>query len=271
LKYSDPSAKAWQRQIRDSYEHYGSPVADPILKTARVKRVARTTAERIILMYEWLGTMGASGLYYGIYFGPYCAGVTCVAPNGAGAAAVNAGGDYGVTQREMAFLVRGACVHWAPPGSNSKLVSWTVRFVREDAPTNKILMAYADPDAGEIGTIYQACNWTYIGNTGEARNQIRSPSGTLFHLKTVWDWAKQRKVKYTDLLGTLKREGWVVATSSGKGKYAVALHGSMTPVLSSLSLPYPKRVKPSIEVTDDQSGEAGEIPSRALQSNEATR
>ena len=27
----------------------------------------------------------------------------------------------------------------------------------------RIFYAYADPTAGEIGTVYQACNWLYLG------------------------------------------------------------------------------------------------------------
>ena len=35
----------------------------------------------------------------------------------------------------------------------------------KDMPAKFVFVATADTDAGEIGTIYQACNWHYVGKT----------------------------------------------------------------------------------------------------------
>ena len=151
------NGRAWQKALRDEYLHEGTPDVDLRLKGAKVRRVSRKMAERVILKYEWLGTMGNSGLHYGIFFGDYCAGVCCVALNGSGTAGNTVHLQFGLQRSDVATLVRGACVHWAPSGSNSKLVSWTCRLLERDSAA-KLVGAYSDSDAGEIGTIYQACN-----------------------------------------------------------------------------------------------------------------
>lgn len=61
-------------------------------------------------------------------------------------------------------LERGACAHWAHPHA----ASWFIpRAVKQAAVDHgwRIFFAYADPTAGEIGTVYQACNWIYTGQT----------------------------------------------------------------------------------------------------------
>src|SRR3954463_9330197 len=94
-------------------------------------------------------------------FGPYIGGVCCF-----GGLRVTGGIQsnrmFGIEPDELRILARGACVHWAPPHTNSKLVSGSLRALRAADPMARIVIAYADTDAGEIGTIYQACNWTYI-------------------------------------------------------------------------------------------------------------
>jgi hypothetical protein len=44
----------------------------------------------------------------------------------------------------------------------------------------RIFYAYSDPAAGEIGTIYQACNWIYLGvgpGHGATRERWKRPDG----------------------------------------------------------------------------------------------
>ena len=43
----------------------------------------------------------------------------------------------------------------------------------------EIFYAYADPEAGEIGTVYQASNWKYLGpsRAGRDREKLVRPNG----------------------------------------------------------------------------------------------
>jgi hypothetical protein len=44
----------------------------------------------------------------------------------------------------------------------------------------KYVVAFADPEAGEIGTIYQATNWYYLGFTKDIHHDLYYKSGKVF-------------------------------------------------------------------------------------------
>ena len=246
LTFRRPAAEvAWQRQLRDRYAAEGVPPVPHLdLKRAVVRPVGRVLARQIILRYEWLGTMASTTRHYGIFFGPYCGGVTCVAV-GSGHAGSNSPAHFGVRPREFAVLARGACVHWAPNGSNSRLLAWTVRLLRREGAA-RVLVAYADTDAGEIGTVYQACGWAYVGAPGAAK-QVVAPSGRIFDERTVSTWARERRMGKGDLLRVLERHGWRVQRANAKHRYVCVLDRSdatLTSRIQAMRRPYPKRVPP---------------------------
>lgn len=238
---------AWQRQLRDRYEDEPPPPVELDLSAARVRPVSRSIAKSIILKYEWLGTMATTSLHYGIFFGIYCAGVTCVAVRGSGTAGINRTKTFGIEPADLCTLARGACVHWAPTGTNSKLVAWTTRLLSK-ARAGKLIVAYADPDAGEIGTIYQACGWDYLGTTIGAPTEIVSPQGRVINVRTVGSYAKRARMRYSKMEAALRARGWETQRSSRKGIYARILDPSdrdLVRRINSMRLPYPKRERPS--------------------------
>lgn len=275
---------AWQRQLRDRFVRDGLPAGlaerDLDVKRARVRAVSRAVAEQIILKYEWLGTMAPTGLHYGIFFkGMYCGGVTCIS-TGAGSGGTNIHTPFGVERHEIATLARGACVHWAPPGTNSKLVSWTTRLARQDDPRLKLLIAYADTDAGEIGTIYQACNWTYIGMGSRTRQWI-SPEGRVMDQKLPSNVAASRhnsripgydQVHRQDVISALRSAGWREQVSNPKHRYVALLDTTderLRDRLRDMSQPYPKRDGTradsiGVDARVDQTREGGATPTSAL-------
>jgi hypothetical protein len=237
---------AWQKQLRDRYLAEGTPPVPHLdLKRAQVRRVGRHLAEQIILKYEWLGTMAQSQTHYGIFFGSYCAGVCCVAA-GHATGGVNTHRPFGLKANEVAILVRGACVHWAPKGTNSKLVSWTCRLVPVDTGA-RLLIAYSDTDAGEIGTIYQACNWTYIGR-GDATMQFVAPNGRVYDQKIVYDTRRNngtlKTVSWTRQRDAMVAAGWQGQMSNPKHRYVCILDKSDATLVTRVERmrqPYPKR------------------------------
>jgi hypothetical protein len=74
-------------------------------------------------------------------------------------------------------LDRGACVPDAPPNAASFLISRAVKLAAEDHGW-RIFFAYADPEAGEMGTIYTAMNWLRITDTQPVEN-YKMPDGTI--------------------------------------------------------------------------------------------
>jgi len=252
---------AWQKQLRDLYASEGAPPVDLSLKRAVVRRVSRTTAERIILKYEWLGTMAKTGHHYGIFFGAYCAGVCCFCVGG-GTAGPKTYDKYGVEQKDVATLSRGACVHWAPSGSNSKLVSWSCRLLGRDEGI-KIVAAYSDSDAGEIGTIYQACGWSYVGKS-QSPDEWVAPSGRVFNQAHPQTLAKQRGGTWKFWAEHLRRHGWHEQKSNPKGRYVLPLDDEVRKRVKKMEQPYPKRAKHSSDAPASQAGEDGAAPIRTL-------
>jgi hypothetical protein len=259
---------AWQRQLRDRYAGEPGPAIELDLRSAVVRSVSRETAERVILRYEWLGTLPPARRFYGIFFGPYVAGVTAVAVGNGTAGRAHLG--YGVAATELATLVRGACVHWAPPGTNSKLVSWTVRLLREDVPDAKLVVAYADEEAGEIGTIYQACGWRYVGRT-TTRLDLVSPEGRLMNQVYLTGWSRRRRgVDITKQRAALLAAGWKMQPASKKHRYVAILDrddADLASRIAAMELPYPKRPRADVpsgrgESDDAPVDQAGEDPSR---------
>ena len=56
--------------------------------------------------------------------------------------------------------MRGACLHWAHPHSASKLIRGSMNLL---PARYQVVTATVDAAAGEIGTIYQACGFDYVG------------------------------------------------------------------------------------------------------------
>jgi hypothetical protein len=150
------------------------------ISNAIIREIDRPTCEKIIMEYEWLKCMPAVVWHmYGIFFDGHCAGVVCYGPeysenlgkisreNG------KAGADwskYGF-EGKMILLSRGACVHWAHPHCGSKLISASMKLLPSKY---EIITATTDHAAGEIGTIYQACNFHYVGSMRDSNPNVKS-------------------------------------------------------------------------------------------------
>jgi hypothetical protein len=158
-----PVGKAHQRIIREQKDKEDTEQAwksvDRDIKNAIVKPISRKLAKEIVEEYEWLGCMPAISLYhFGIFYDDLCAGVTVFGKD----YIENLGhwDKYGYTGR-MLLLSRGVCVHWAHPHSGSKLIMESIKQLPDEYD---VITATIDQAAGEIGTIYQACNFYYIGS-----------------------------------------------------------------------------------------------------------
>ena len=148
----------------------------PNLAGCVVRACDKATAKRIILKYEWLGTLGRSFACYALYSASSeVLGVVSFGPGPGDAARNVCGTEY----RDVAVcLERGACVHFAPKNAGSYLIRHAVKLAHKEHGW-EIFYAYADPEAGEIGTVYQASNWKYLGpsRAGRDREKLVRPNG----------------------------------------------------------------------------------------------
>ena len=159
-----PRDRAFQSIIREQI---------PTLAGCYVEAIPNAEAKWMILRYEWLGTMPRRAYSYGLKTASGALlGVTVFGWT----MSAESRDICGKENRELAIcLLRGACVPDAPPNAASFLISRAVKMAAADHGW-RIFYAYADREAGEQGTIYQALNWLRIADTRRVEN-YRMPDG----------------------------------------------------------------------------------------------
>ena len=239
-KSQSPSV-AHQKRVRDKWKAQPTPPVDLSLKRALVRPVSYATAKRVILKYEWLGSMAATQEHYGIMWDGYCGGVTCFGKNNLNGTAIFK--RYGLSRDEIITLSRGACVHWAPRGANSKLIAHSLRDLRR-RKVAKLVVAFSDTRAGEVGTVYQATGWTYVGRAAAAQ-QWRSPRGRTENVDYPFQLAKRSGTTASQTKRLLKF-GWRKVEGHPKHRYVFVLDRAdkrLMALVESMREPYPKRAK----------------------------
>ena len=90
---------------------------------------------------------------------------------------------YGMNRLEACELARVALdAHQAPV---TQIVAAALRLLKEASPGTRLVISYADPAQGHLGTIYQAGNWTYVGRSGSVKEYF--VGGHWIHNRTVND------------------------------------------------------------------------------------
>jgi len=213
-----------------------------------IKEIDSQTAKKIILEYEWLGTMGTTQTHYGIFFDKYLGGVVCYgyfqAMN------TNSGGHpyapyVGIKYAKQGIqLSRGACVHWCHKHTGSKLIGTTLRLMSQKG--FKYVIAFSDPEAGEIGTLYQATNWYYLGFGNTKHHDIYYKNGKIYlNDRDFYKKFKTRSKKsMEDFIKT--NNNLEIKLRKPKGRYIYLLgtkkeKKEMTKTLNDKIKPYPKR------------------------------
>jgi len=142
---------AHQKVIRDRMALADPRPQNPNLDGCCVEEISVNEASTVILTYEYLGTMPNATLA--------CYGLRSATSNLLGAVCFNRGGGpraLDVLGPEYRFpivvLARGCCVHWAPRNAASFLIRHACRLASK-AYGWVAFIAYADPEAGELGTV----------------------------------------------------------------------------------------------------------------------
>jgi hypothetical protein len=109
--------------------------------------------------YEWLGRMPNRPLYKFVceYEGILAGVIIMSVPN--------AYSKYtGELNNNIEILIsRGACISWSPKNLASAILSFSMKWVVNNT-SYRIFSAYGDKEAKELGTIYQASNFYYLGD-----------------------------------------------------------------------------------------------------------
>lgn len=137
-----------------------------LITTAEEKKEASEFIER----YEWLGTIGVfpthwfSARYKGILGGV----IIMAMPNSFSKL-------LGENTRKMERLIsRGASASWCPFNLGSKFLMWSIKWMVANT-RYRIFTCYSDPQAKEIGSIYQGLNFYYLGQKSGATVRCVNP------------------------------------------------------------------------------------------------
>ena len=92
-------------------------------------------------------------------------------------------------------LVRLFSFDWAGKNMESYCIGQSIKYIKENYPHIKCLIAFSDPEQGHIGTIYQSTNWLYCGITDKV-------GGYQFYIDGEWQHPRNTVLNY----GTRKTE-----------------------------------------------------------------
>jgi hypothetical protein len=160
--------------------------------------------KQFILRYEWLGRMPMrpthrfTARYRGILVGVIIFSV----PNAF---------SYilGEENKNLEKLIsRGASISWAPKNLGSALLMFAIRWL-VDNTRFRVFTAYSDPEANEIGTIYQACNFYYMGSDFGTKILYFDPQNPKAGWFSGRIFRKINRIKqYAKKAGIAWEEGW---------------------------------------------------------------
>jgi hypothetical protein len=244
--------KCHQRIIREKeakMDMFGYPEpTDEIIKKAVCKEISFSMAKEIILKYEWLGTMPSQTVCsYGLFYENVLAGVVCFSD-------VRQQQKMSFNGHPAIILARGACVHWAHRHSASKLISKSISKL--DSSKYHFVVGYSDPEAGEIGTVYQACNWycvgtsqkmRWIGPNGETRSAYHHRNLACNKTPKINGVRKTDKILAEKIKQDLIEKGWRWEKGPVRYRYVYPLGKGIflkerRDILEKIKIPYPKRM-----------------------------
>jgi len=210
-------------------------------KTVTVKAIDHASAREFFEKYEHLGNCGLGVWHYGAVYestliGAISFGTACFAAKK---------GLFSLIARNFGLktyqICRGATIVHAPRNTASRLLSRALRIFQKERGTC-LVVAYADRVFNEMGTIYQACNGLYTGQTNP-KNQAN------YVVKGRWmsGWVVRKKYK-TRSMDALRHIDKNVVKIPLTAKYRYVFVQApplkkhlVTRALAPFVLPYPKR------------------------------
>lgn len=166
----------------------------------------QTRMTEFIKRHEWLGTVSQ---YPTHWFGAYHNGIL------AGVIIMNMPNSFSKilgeeTPQLERLISRGACISWSPKNLASSFLMWSIKWMVANTQY-RLFTAYSDPQARELGSIYQACNFYYMGKKAGTTTRYINPytgkivSDRFFRQRTAYK-------KYAKELGIEWQKNWTRPT-----------------------------------------------------------
>jgi hypothetical protein len=136
------------------------------------KSLIHDEVKNFIIKHEWLGKMSLYPThYFTARYNGILAGVIIMDMPNAFSKLLGEG-----TRKIERLISRGACISWSPKNLATALISFSMKWMVKNTRF-RLFIAYSDVEAKELGTIYQASNFYYIGKTSGAKKQYKIESG----------------------------------------------------------------------------------------------
>jgi len=176
-----------------------NPTQSSINEYVFAKEPVSNEIKKFLISYEWLQSVGVSAKWcFTMRLQGYLAGVQIF----------NEPAAYSKILKErslkMECLVqRGCTVSWAHHHLGSKMLMASIKWMVKNTD-KRIFVGYADSQAGEIGTLYSACNFKYLGNKFGVKYKYQHPSyksnkpfcaHSLKRTSVFKTWCKQNNIK----------------------------------------------------------------------------
>lgn len=199
-----------------------------------VEPIGKQEAFDFIRAYEYLGTVGRPQARYG----------ALDVLTGRLAAVALFGNPTNLPAGHI-VLERGACAPFAHVHAASWFLPRVIRRANQDHGWHTFI-AYADPDADEIGTVYQAAGWRYVGQSSTRTLRGKPRPREYFIVENGKMISEKAFRARGHILSDCDLLGWSRVFKSPKHKYVTVigrdrretkrLWAALPP-----ALPYPKR------------------------------
>lgn len=212
-----------------------------MLKEFRLAKISKPIADDFMKEFEHLGNVGLGVWHWGLKFNKSLAsvvsyGTTCFSPKRSWLGYIARETGCSIIQ-----LCRGGSAPWAPKGTATRLISQANReMYRVKGPI--MIVAYANQELSEIGTIYQACNAIYTGLTepkGQANYIINGRILTGWQVRKLYSTRDRTRLSQVDphlqVLPLNKKHRYIMLAGSRTKKRR------LKKLLEPFILSYPKR------------------------------
>lgn len=160
---------------------------------------------------------------------------------------------YGLQPQQGCELVRVAlCQHLS---AVSRVVAIALRMLKRAMPGLRLVVSFADPEHGHVGSIYQAGNWIYAG--------LSQASDEYLFMGKRWQGRSFRH----NYKGMEHHPAVTIIKGSSKYRYLMPLDAEMRARIEPLRKPYPERATAEVETgRHSMTDTGGANPTVALES-----
>ena len=129
-----------------------------------------------------------------------------------GALSTTAWKKFGTAETDVLELRRLVLLDEAARNSESRVVGFCLRWVKQNIPEVRIVVSYADPAHGHTGVIYRASNFKYVGKSASDKGFTDIETGKTYHSRALRTKYKGHYKPFVCRLRQKQKNGLLVET-----------------------------------------------------------